>query len=418
MIPTFIFNEEQRYTSLKTNGYETLDISPSNILDGQSRYENLTQAINWAINNDEDIIYCICEKFPIEELNLRDLEYALRDVLPEGAYVLFVHSIQEKDFPVNNVCRVVHEVDQVFSFLLTKPIYNDIKSFIDHINKSQISLQWLDFLKLLNANRFAFSTSQLRSKPSKEYRIHIISTFRNVCEFIEHNFDSIRCQTYKNYHLHYIDDVSDDFSLKLIPDEVFVSKKINTDRKYALQNILDVLLGSLFSDDDIICFIDADDYLPHKYVLMILNQVYQQKDIMITYGSMQNHDGNRNIGSKYSRSEFENVRKSPWRISHIRSFKYGVFKKYLELDPDLHMLKDYDGSFLKMPYDMAILFPLMELVAYNQVIFLSNLMYKYRLHPFNDMHHARGEQLRGEEIIRSKSKLKLNSNGGISNYEC
>ncbi|MBE5317744.1 glycosyltransferase family 2 protein [Pedobacter sp. MR2016-19] len=406
MIPTFIFNADQRYTCLELNPYETLDISPSNILIGQSKYENLNRAINWAINNDEDIIYCVCEEYLIEELNLSNLEYVVRDIVAEGAYILYVHTRHEKAFPVNDLCHVVHEVYQVSSFLLTKPIYEDVKLFIDYIHKSQINIEWLDFLQMLNANRFAFSTSKLHSKPDKEYLIHIISAFRNASEFIKCNFDSIKSQTYQNYHLHYVDDASNDCSLELIPNKPFISKKINTDRKYALQNILDVLINSQFSDDDIICFIDADDYLPHKYVLLTLNQVYQQEETMITYGSMQNHNGNRNIGSKYTKSEFQNVRKSPWRVSHMRSFKYSIFKKYLESDPYLHMLKDSDGSILKMPYDMAILFPLMELVEYHQVIFLSHLTYKYRIHSLNDMHQWRGEQLRGEEILRSKNKLE------------
>lgn len=126
----------------------------------------------------------------------------------------------------------------------------------------------------------------------------------------------------------------------------------------------------------------------------------------MTYGSMGYINSTRRFGERYSFEEFNNARQLTWRAVHLRTFKFHVFKELMVQDPTLNCFKDSDGNFLKMPYDMALMFPMMEICGYDRVKFINSIMYKYRLHDNNDMYINRAEQYRGEMIIRNKPKLK------------
>lgn len=88
----------------------------------------------------------------------------------------------------------------------------------------------------------------------------------------------------------------------------------------------------------------------------------------------------------------------------MRTFKFKVFIELVKQDSFKDTFKDNNGNYLKMPYDMALMFPMMGICGYEQVKFIDIIMYRYRLHENNDQFSNRDEQYRGEMIIRNKIK--------------
>lgn len=110
----------------------------------------------------------------------------------------------------------------------------------------------------------------------------------------------------------------------------------------------------------------------------------------------------------YSEEEYLNLRKSAWKGIHLRTFKVDLFTEYLSLDPRLTHLKDDNDDLYKVTYDMALLFPLMEICGYEQISFIPNILYSYRLHEQNDHNIHKIEQKLAEESIRRKKPLLPN----------
>ena len=84
--------------------------------------------------------------------------------------------------------------------------------------------------------------------------------------------------------------------------------------------------------------------------------------------------------SEYSSEVIENngFRKDKWRASHLRTFKYKLWKKLNQED-----LKDEDGVYYTMTYDQAIMLPLLEMAG-NRSFFVSDVLHVYnKSNPLN-----------------------------------
>jgi len=64
-------------------------------------------------------------------------------------------------------------------------------------------------------------------------------------------------------------------------------------------------------------------------------------------------------------------RQDKWRASHLRSFKYKLWK---HLDPDY--LQDDYGDFYKTAYDQAMMLPLLEMAS-DKSYFINDVLYVY-----------------------------------------
>jgi glycosyltransferase involved in cell wall biosynthesis len=219
-------------------------------------------------------------------------------------------------------------------------------------------------------------------------RFVFIIPFRNVRNYIQDCYNSILSQNYKNWIAIFCDDESNDGTSNLIPDNPNFVKIYNQQRVTALPNIHYGIMNSNLMDDDIICLLDGDDFLLTKDVLDIINNLYQDPNCWLTYGQYAiNHGNNQwSLGhcQEYTKESFDNLRKGGYWASHLRTFKYHLYKRILEQDPDLKCYKDKNGDFYKTCYDVAIMTPLMEMAGLDRIKFNPNPVYFYRLHPNND----------------------------------
>ena len=215
--------------------------------------------------------------------------------------------------------------------------------------------------------------------------IKIITPFYNPGEFLETCVNTLMSQKYDNFKVLFVDDCSTDGSFDKLPhdnEKAVVIK--NETRKTALENIHDAIVNHC-EPDDIVVLVDGDDWLPNKNVLSYINDFYNQNDCWIMYGQANWTDGRRGFASAYSAEEFKNIRKSPFRVSHLRTFRAGLYQKIKEQDSEFSCMKDSSGGFYKMTYDVAIMFPILEMAGVEKVAFNDTILYIYnRNNPISD----------------------------------
>ena len=216
-------------------------------------------------------------------------------------------------------------------------------------------------------------------------KIVVITPFYNPGEFLEQCVSSLITQKYDNFKMVFIDDCSTDGSFDKLPKDdqraVIIRNEI---RKTALENLHDAIMNHC-EPDDIVVFVDGDDWLPNKKVLSYINEFYEETNCWIMYGQAQWTDGRRGFACAYTEEQFKQLRETPFRVSHIRTFRAGLYQKIKEQDPSFSCLKDAGQNYYKMTYDVAIMFPIMEMAGYDKVKFNDTILYTYnRGNPISD----------------------------------
>lgn len=243
-------------------------------------------------------------------------------------------------------------------------------------------------------------------------KIKIITPFYNPGEFLEKCVSSIVTQKYDNFEVIFIDDCSNDGSYDKLPYNDSRSKIIKNEiRKTALENLHDAIMNYC-EPNDIVVLLDGDDWLANKNVLSYIDEFYKEHDCWIMYGQASWTDGRRGIARPYlSKEEFDMKRKLPFYISHIRTFRAGLYHKIKEQDKDFSCMKDKYGEFYKMTYDVAIMYPIMELAGFEKVKYNDTPLYIYNRHnPISDDRVNQTLQTSiHSEINNKKALLKIES---------
>jgi hypothetical protein len=103
--------------------------------------------------------------------------------------------------------------------------------------------------------------------------------------------------------------------------------------------------------------------------------------------------------------DFLNNLRGGFVASHLRTFKYKLYKKFLELDPNLDNFKSEKGEFFSMTGDVAMMTPLMEIAGFDRIKFNETPIYQYRLHENSDQNISRELQIKFEKEIYKKPPL-------------
>ena len=226
----------------------------------------------------------------------------------------------------------------------------------------------------------------------KENKIKIIVPFFNASEFLERCVSSIMSQKYSNFKVIFVDDASTDNSWELLPHDdprvICIKNDVNVT---ALPNIHNSIMQHV-DTEDIVILVDGDDWLPNKKVFSYINEYYNKHDCWIMYGQAQWSTGQRGFASAYPKGEFDNIRTSPFRVSHIRSFRGGLYHKIKEQDPEFKCMKDELNNWYTMTYDVAVMFPIIEMSPFEKVKFNDKILYIYNFeNPESD--HRKSQQL-------------------------
>ena len=238
----------------------------------------------------------------------------------------------------------------------------------------------------------------------------IIIPMYNVEKWIQTTIRSVMAQTHTDYEVIIVDDISTDNSCEKVRELVDTDSRFqlveNKKKRFALENIVRGIKMLSPQDTDVIVTLDGDDWFPHADVLGKISHTYEKTACLITYGTYMTYpEGQRpwNV-TQYSAEVVANAayRQDVWRASHLRTFKHYLWKNIKESD-----LKDSSGEFYRMAWDLAFMFPMLEMAGQRQQ-YIHDITYIYnRANPLNDDKVDHSCQLALEKEIRLKTKYEL-----------
>lgn len=221
------------------------------------------------------------------------------------------------------------------------------------------------------------------SYSEKPMRI-IIPSYNNA-KLYRKNLDSVFNQNYQNFRVIYCDDASKDETYRLVCKYV-QELPVNLKNKIQLlQNVENTKQGYIkylgahyCEDDEIMIFLDGDDWLYNNNVLKTVNSYYHRYNTWLTYGSMMEWDGQKIYFKKYSKSfnkkviEENSYRYQDYFItSHLRTCYAWLYK----LIP-LEYLLTKSGKFLPFCTDTAEYRSLIEMAGFHHK-FIPEPLYVY-----------------------------------------
>lgn len=211
--------------------------------------------------------------------------------------------------------------------------------------------------------------------------------------FIAQNVKSLDAQTISTWH-HY---VNIDVSNRHIP-MLAGQKRTRTECKFKrgmMANIVNTLNYFNFDDEDVICLVDLDDYL-NRHALQTVKETYDKHpECLATYGSYETPDGRYGKYNGYV-AETISIRKQPWVTSHLKTFKYKLWK-HISTD---HLIGD-GYKYFQCASDLAIMFQIVELAGYDHIQHIEEPVYVYRDHELSEHRVRAGFQKAEEYDIRN-----------------
>jgi len=260
----------------------------------------------------------------------------------------------------------------------------------------------------------------LKHKPiKKNINFVIVIPSYNNAQWYKRNLDSVFAQNYKNFTVIYLDDCSPDGTGKLV--EAYVTEKNkqdvvtvikNPERIGALANIYNAV--HMCSDEKVIISLDGDDLFAHENVLDLLNILYQNKKIWVTYGSDVRWPTFQTTACKEIPQHIidtENFRQYPFTAGPTRTFYAWLFKKIEKQDLQIN------NRFFDICSDLAIMLPMLEMAG-NRIQFVPDITYIYNIGTgINDWKIKAEHQRQITKIItEQRSYRKLDHNDVSERY--
>ena len=236
----------------------------------------------------------------------------------------------------------------------------------------------------------------------------VIPSYNNQ-EWVEPNMASIINQTYSNYEVLYINDASTDDTLHTVKHIIreydlsskwtIVTNETNQKRGYNVSPLNKNIIDFMDSDEDILVFVDGDDWLVDDKVLENLNSYYNKHQSWMTYGGMYCYpsgDIANPQNTPYSNEVHAHnlYRKDHWRASHLRSFKWHLYKR-IEKE---HMLYSETGKYYFPAEDLATSFPCLEMCPQHKIGVVDFPTYMFNATPSNRERGVQREADAGEAL--------------------
>ena len=211
----------------------------------------------------------------------------------------------------------------------------------------------------------------------------ILTTAYNCENYIEKCISTIMTQKHNDFKCFITDDLSTDETVnkvkKLIQNDSRFILIENIKKMHQPGNYDQIIRGDYGVKDDDICIeVDGDDWLPNSETFSRIEKVYEDANVWLANGSFKYHDGRMGFSSPHN--DFEDIRRKPFTLSHIRTWKSFLWKKIKVED-----LKDENGEYWDVAGDLAFMFPMVEMSGINHYRFMPNVNYVYNEeNPLND----------------------------------
>lgn len=239
----------------------------------------------------------------------------------------------------------------------------------------------------------------------------IIPTYQSA-KWLPLCINIIKLQTHKDFRCVFIDDCSEDFSADIIDSH------IRSDSRFSLlcnnyrtgSSLGNYIKGFDFlnpHDNDIIVWIDGDDWLSDTFVLNDLKKIYDSVGCWMTYGSWKVYptgevlDWESRIFPDEVHKE-RSYRQYPHYATHIRTHYAFLFNKIDRSD----LIDPRSNQYWTEANDTAYLFPMLEMCGSRERIHLNKQVYYIlnRENPLNEAKVKLHKQKTTESLIRNKRK--------------
>lgn len=219
-------------------------------------------------------------------------------------------------------------------------------------------------------------------------KFRIITPSYNNEEWAEYNIASVLNQTYTNWEWIYINDASTDRTRELVDEMMPTDPRItlihNEKNVGAMTNYFERGLEGV-DDDTIVVHLDGDDWLIDIFVLEKLNEFYNRRDPLMTYGGMWVWQGGEDlVGANPQNSEFDDYthehqlyRKDVWRASHLRTYRASLLKAIHRED----MIDSTTGEYYWEASDLSFQYPCLEMAGKERIGVVDFPTCVYNAHP-------------------------------------
>lgn len=243
-------------------------------------------------------------------------------------------------------------------------------------------------------------------------RFSIVVTTGNAALWISRCIQSVaEQQTHWGWQCLLVDDATNDGTEREIQatlnaiDDPNIRKRFrvqrNASQRGALANLVDGFqqLGTAARPMDVLIPIDGDDWLFSSSALETIANSYEEENCWLTYGGLITSPGGQLCCTPVSDEVIAACkhRESAWLTSHLRSFRSHLWHSIREED-----LRDPSGNYYQVTWDMAIMFPMLEM-AEERIHCVDRAVYTYNTaNPNSDHTQRRQQQFEAEQEIRGK----------------
>lgn len=259
-------------------------------------------------------------------------------------------------------------------------------------------------------------------------RFVFVAPMYNASDYVRQMLFSIFGQSYDNWHIILIDDVSDPAHLQKSEDVInsFVymgsngtyaarhTSEVNNDEKIMrsakvtlIKNVTkkwevaNVLRGiSECEDNDIICRIDADDWLTEIDALAYLNALYNQTGSEALWTAHRWAFTDKNISGPMPPGV--DVYQYPWVSSHLKTFR-----KYLLNNVPYENFLNESGELVKRAGDQAIFLPALHRTQRRG--YIPRCMYHYTIKDVPETYQTADARFQRDEALFLRARGYVSS---------
>lgn len=229
-----------------------------------------------------------------------------------------------------------------------------------------------------------------------ENRFVFVAPAFNAGQTIHQMLWSIAGQSYRNWKVIVIDDMSTDSTVSKVESFSLITPAMtsliqlitNTEKKWEVANVLQGI--ALCDDDDIICRIDGDDWLTDLDALHMINETYKQHDLDALWTAHRWAYSDKNISGPMSQGA--DPYKHPWVSSHLKTFR-----KRLLNDVKDENYRAEDGEYVKRAGDQAIFLPVLHNA--KRYGFLPRVCYHYTIDDVPETYQTSDAKFQRDEAV-------------------
>lgn len=224
----------------------------------------------------------------------------------------------------------------------------------------------------------------------------------NASSTLARMLHSLYGQSYDNWRLVLIDDVSGDDHRIKCKETVDKFELLSPGKTQVIWNekkeweVSNVLKGIRTCDEDeIVCRIDADDWLTELDCLAIMNHVYESTKCDIAWTAHRWSFSDKNISGPMSNDA--DPYKHPWVSSHLKTFR----KKLLSNVRDENY-RGEDGNYIRRAGDQAVYLPALK--NSKSRVFVPRVMYHYTIKDVPETYQSEDAKFQRDEAVFLRSR--------------